>query len=119
MSLSAQKYHNNILTLLNTNFDSDVSVAHDVAKCALPGKVMQGSPRPVVHTFINENGRYIMKLNDCFIINGLQNNMGLFLKSQNWVLTCISIYAMDFYREITQDIVMFHSFYSIINSIKE
>ena len=53
------------------------------------------------------------------IINGLQNNLGLFLKSQNWVLTCISIYAMDFYREITQDIVMFHTFYSINNSIKE
>ena len=34
-----------ILTLLNANFDFDVSVANDVAidvaKCALPGKVMQ------------------------------------------------------------------------------
>ena len=29
------------LTLLNANFDFDVSVANDVAKCALPGKVMQ------------------------------------------------------------------------------
>ena len=34
-----------ISTLLNANFDIDVSVANDVAidvaKCALPGKVMQ------------------------------------------------------------------------------
>ena len=57
-----------ILTLLNANFDFDVSVANDVAidvaKCALPGKVMQWSPCPEVHTLTNENGRYIMKLND-------------------------------------------------------
>ena len=37
--------HHFILTLLNANFDFDVSVANDVAidvaKCALPGKVMQ------------------------------------------------------------------------------
>ena len=53
-----------ISTLLNANFDVDVSVANDVAKCALPGKVMQWSPCPEVRTLTNENGRYIMKLND-------------------------------------------------------
>ena len=30
-----------ISTLLNAKFDFDVSVANDVAKCALQGKVMQ------------------------------------------------------------------------------
>ena len=34
-----------------------------VVKCALRGKVMQGSPWPEVCTLTNENGRYIMKLN--------------------------------------------------------
>ena len=57
--------------LLNANFDFDVSVANDVAidvaKCALPGKVMQWSPCPEVHTLTNENGRYIMKLNDILV----------------------------------------------------
>ena len=37
-----------ISTVLNSNFDIDASVANnvaiDVAKRALPGKVMQGSP---------------------------------------------------------------------------
>ena len=54
-----------ILTLLNANFDFDVSVANDVtidvAKCALPGKMMQGSPCPEVRTLANENCCYIMK----------------------------------------------------------
>ena len=60
--------YNFISTHLNANFDFDVSVANDVAidvaKCALPGKVMQWSPCPEVRTLINEDGRYIMKLND-------------------------------------------------------
>ena len=42
-----------IWTLLNVNFDFDVTVANDVAidvtKCSLPGKVMQWSPCPEVH----------------------------------------------------------------------
>ena len=50
------------------NFDFDVSVANDVAidvaKCAFPGKVMQGSPCLEMYALINENGRYMMKLND-------------------------------------------------------
>ena len=54
--------------LLNDDFDFDVSVASDVAidvaKRALPGKLMQWSPCPEVRTLTNENGRYIMKLND-------------------------------------------------------
>ena len=57
-----------ISRLLNANFDFDVSVSNDVvidvAKCALPGKVMQWSPCPEVRTLTNENGRYIMKFND-------------------------------------------------------
>ena len=57
-----------ISTLLNSNFDFDVSVANDVAidvaKCALPSKVMQWSPCPEVCTLTNENQCYIMKLND-------------------------------------------------------
>ena len=59
-----------ISTLLNANFDFDVSIAKDVAidvanyKYALPGKVMQGSPCPEVHTLTNENGLNKMKLND-------------------------------------------------------
>ena len=52
-----------ISTLLNANYDFDVSVANDVAidvaKCALPGKVMQGSPCPDVRILANENGRYL------------------------------------------------------------
>ena len=62
-----------ISTLLNANFDSDVTVANDVAidvaKCALPGKVMQGSPCLEVRALTNENGRYMMKLNDNLITN--------------------------------------------------
>ena len=57
-----------ILTLLNTFLDFDVSVTNDVAidvaKCALPGKVMQGSPCLEAHALTNENWRYMMKLND-------------------------------------------------------
>ena len=53
---------------LNVNFYFDVSVANDaaidVARCALPGKVMQGSPCLEVSTSTNENERYIMKLNE-------------------------------------------------------
>ena len=48
---------------LNANFDFDVTVANDIAKCALPGKVMQGSPCLEVQTLTNENGCFIMKLN--------------------------------------------------------
>ena len=54
--------------LLNVKFDFDVTVANDVAidvaKCSLPGKVMQWSPCPEVRTLTNENGRYMIKLND-------------------------------------------------------
>ena len=43
---------------LNANFDFDVSLANDVAigvaKYALPGKVIQGSPCPEVRSLINE-----------------------------------------------------------------
>ena len=46
--------YNLISTLLTANFDFDVNVANDVAKCALPGKMMQWSPRPEVHTSTNE-----------------------------------------------------------------
>ena len=61
-----KKYYNEslsfILTLFNVNFDFDVIVANDItiymAKSALPGKVMQGSPCLEVHTFANENGCY-------------------------------------------------------------
>ena len=46
--------HHFISTLLNVNFDFDTSVANDVAidiaKCSLPGKVMQCSPCPEVRT---------------------------------------------------------------------
>ena len=56
-----------ISTLLNAILYFDVSVTHDVAKCSLPGKVMQGSPCPEVHTLTNENGCYIMRLNDMHI----------------------------------------------------
>ena len=66
-NLTTIPYHF-ISTFLNANFDFDVSVANDVAsvvaKCALPGKVMQWSPCPEVSALSNENGRYIMKLND-------------------------------------------------------
>ena len=54
-----------ISALLNANFD--VNVAIGVAQWALPGKVMQGSPCPEMRTLTNENGRYIMKLNDISI----------------------------------------------------
>ena len=61
-----------ISTLLNANFDFDVSVANDVAidvaMCALPGKVMQWSPCPDVRMLTNGNRRYMMKLNDKQII---------------------------------------------------
>ena len=47
-----------ISTLLNAYFDFDVSVsndvAFDVAKCAVPGKVMQGSHCLEVRTHINQ-----------------------------------------------------------------
>ena len=54
---------------LNANFDFDVSVANDVAKYALPGKVMQWSPCPEVWHLTNENERHMMKLNDNVIYN--------------------------------------------------
>ena len=61
-----------ISTLLNVNFEFDVTVANDVAidvaKCILPGKVMQWLPCLEVRTLTNENGRYTIKLND-FTIN--------------------------------------------------
>ena len=57
-----------ISTLLNVNFDFDVTVANDVAidvaKCSLPDKVMQWSPCLEVPTLTNENRRYMIKLND-------------------------------------------------------
>ena len=67
-NITTNPYHF-ISTLLNANFDFNVAndVAIDVAKCALPGKVMQWSPCPEVCTLTNENGRYIMKLNDNYI----------------------------------------------------
>ena len=61
-----------ISTLLNANFDFDVSVANDVAidmaKYTLPDKSMQWSPCPELRTLTNGNGRYMMKLNDCSAI---------------------------------------------------
>ena len=61
-----------ISTLLNVNFDFDVTVANDVAidvaKCSLPGKLMQWSPCPEVRTLTNENGRYMIKLNDYVVL---------------------------------------------------
>ena len=56
-----------ISTLLNPNFDFGVNVSNDVAKCALPGKMMQGSPCPEVSTLTNENWHCIMKLNDRYM----------------------------------------------------
>ena len=57
-----------ISTLLNVNFDFDVTVANDVAidiaKCSFPGKLMQWLPCPEVRTLTNENGHYMIKLND-------------------------------------------------------
>ena len=48
--------------------DFDVSIAHDVAidvaKCAMSGKMMQGSPCRGLHSLSNENERYTMKIND-------------------------------------------------------
>ena len=40
----------------------------EIPKCALPGKVIQGSSCPEVCTLTNANGRYIMRLNDTYII---------------------------------------------------
>ena len=66
-----KKYYNDSLSFYfdafkHYNFDFDVSVANDiaidVARCALPGKVMQGSPCPEVGSSTNENWCYIMKL---------------------------------------------------------
>ena len=52
-----------ISTLLNANFDFDVSVVNDVAievaKCTLLGKVMQGQPCPEVHTLMKMGITYI------------------------------------------------------------
>ena len=49
-----------ILTLLNVNFDFDVTIANDIAidgaKCSLLDKVMQWSPCPEVHYLTNEMG---------------------------------------------------------------
>ena len=76
-------------TLLNANFDFDVSfandVAIDVAKCALPGKVMQGSPCLEVRVLTNENGRYMMKLNDLIVIKIFEKcyNDAKYIKSKN------------------------------------
>ena len=50
-----------ISTLLNANFDFDVDVTIDIAKCALPGKVMQRSHCMEVRILTNENECYIMK----------------------------------------------------------
>ena len=63
---------NNIRTIpyhfISTRLNIDVTVANDVvidfAKCSLPGKVMQWSPCLEVRTLTNENGRYMIKLND-------------------------------------------------------
>ena len=50
-----------ILMLLKVTFDFGVTIANDiaidVARCALPGKVM---PCPKVRTLTNENGRYMI-----------------------------------------------------------
>ena len=54
-----------ISRLLNDNYDFDVSVAIDVARFVLSGKVMKWSTCPEVPTLPNENGHYIMKLDDC------------------------------------------------------
>ena len=66
-NISMITYHF-ISTILNANYDFDVSIANDVAidvaKSALPGKVMQRSPCPGVGTLTKENERYIIKLND-------------------------------------------------------
>ena len=71
-----KKYYNDSLSF---NFDFDISVANavviDVAKCTLPGKVMQWSPCPEACTLTNEDGRYI--------ING------------NNVMTCVSKLKVD------------------------
>ena len=57
-----------ISTLLNANYNFEVSVANDVAndvgRFALPGKVMQWSPCPEMRISTNENERYIMQLNE-------------------------------------------------------
>ena len=53
-----------IWALLNDNFDFDVNVANDDAKCALLGKVIQGSPCPEVRILTNGYDCNKMKLND-------------------------------------------------------
>ena len=62
--------HHFISTLLIANFNFDVSVTNDVsidvAKYALPDKVMRWSHCPEVHTLTKENGRFKLKLNDCW-----------------------------------------------------
>ena len=85
-----------ISTLLNANFDFYVSVANDVAidvaKCALPGKVMQWSPCLEVRTLTNENWRYIIKLNDnqIFLASNLANYNGLINRSTKSIDSCVS-----------------------------
>ena len=60
-----------ISALLYANFEFYISVTNEVAiyaaKCALQGKVMQGSPCPKVIILTNENRHYIMKLN--YVLN--------------------------------------------------
>ena len=74
-----------ISTLLNANFDFDVSVANevaiDVAKCALQGKVMQWSPCPEVRTLTNENGRYMI-INEIKWLFCYQKDISFFGKTQ-------------------------------------
>ena len=77
-----------ISTLLNVNFDFDVTVANDVAidvdTRSLPGKVMQWSPCPEVRTLTNENGRYMIKLNDNDMTNMCRNlaNISIVFQTQ-------------------------------------
>ena len=61
-----------IITTIPANFNFDFSGAIDVAKCALRGKVMQGSPCSEVCTLTNENGQYIMKLNNLTVTKSVQ-----------------------------------------------
>ena len=53
-------YYHFISTLSNANFDFDISVANevsnDVAKCTLPGKLMQASYCPDVCPLTNKMG---------------------------------------------------------------
>ena len=54
---------------MSYDFDFVVSIVYDVAidvaKCALLGKVVQGSPCLEMRTQPNDNWNNIMKLNDC------------------------------------------------------